>query len=180
MVNRIISSYFYRIASRFGGDFAEYKGLSKLNGDQILTGGPWKNLEINGRAILGKQDEKTLFEDILVVNGDFKANHCKFDLVDVRGSFSIDHSVIEKEGLFSGDGNINNCVAKTLNLKSPGHLLVKDSKITGDLHYSSLGYKTGNLVLDNTIVTGSVITPKGDGKKVSLINNAKATVVEEN
>ncbi len=161
--------------NRFFGYFPSWlvdysgMGLSELNGQQKLVSGSWKDLLINGQALLGNGKDLTMFQNIVVVNGELKADGCLFDLLDVRGNFRVRKSICEKKAMFFGSGVIEECNMSEVDLRIVGgKVVLRNCKVRGDIVFSSGKSFFSRLVLDNCSVSGLVWIK--DQKKVRIVN----------
>lgn len=167
---------------RFPRTLRDYSlhNLTQVNGMQQVKSGRWSNIEFSGQAFLGtKEGERTFFSGVIVANGDLIAENCDFETLDVRGSFKI-HNCSMRQGWFCGRGEIQSLQADTLHITAPGgNTAVKHSKIFENLYFRTMGYRRGSLTLDNTVVSGHVITDPGASKRVRVINNPTPVSIKE-
>ena len=63
--------------------------LSVMNGSINLKNSHWKDILINGNAILGSENLQTTFEGIVVVNGNARVKSAVFDVLEINGNLDI-------------------------------------------------------------------------------------------
>ena len=147
-----------------------YPGLTRFNGQAIFSNEKvWSNIEVNGQAMLSGGAK---FKDVLLVNGEMNADDCTFDVLDVRGSFKVNKAVINNQGFFYGSGKIQNSQIACLGLRSPGKIVLENTHVKGDLEYTSDGYRSSRLVLDNTTIDGVIFADESDREKVRFMNGS--------
>jgi len=120
-----------------------------MNGSVNLSNLKSGNILINGQAVLGKESEKTIFTDIVVVNGNLNSQHASFDILEVNGNSELQSCNIAKQGEFFGNAFFENCNLNNLKLCGKDFIL-KDTAVAGDITISVIS-GTGKLILDNTI-----------------------------
>jgi hypothetical protein len=154
------------------GTLFDYSGqaLTKMNGRQQLLHGEWKDVLIDGHALLGGWFERTI-----VVNGDCKAIHADFDILDVRGKFEIHTVAVNERLILQGAGKIEQSTLARIDLICRGDSILKDSAV-GNIVYTS---GSGMLILENTKVVGAIHVTKANRDKVKIIGDCSEIAFKE-
>ncbi len=129
--------------------------LSQLNGAMKLSGDTFSNIRINGHAVLGAERVSTLFDKVIVVNGNTRAYSAVFDTLEVNGTMAANRCDFKRLEVF-GRGDLESSKVRDAVLRGT-HFLIKDSHVSGCLTLETLGDMRGRLVLDNTRVSGRLV-----------------------
>lgn len=145
--------------------------LSSINGSINLKNGRWKDVLINGNAVLGSEDSQSTFEGVIVVNGNAKVKSATFNILEVNGNLDIRGGSIRQILEVFGNAELFSLDAQALVLKGK-KFLIKDCTIHGDVIWQGMGSNNNKLILDNSTIVGKIIYQK-DSYSIESINNSK-------
>lgn len=148
---------------------AHNQQLAVINGSYNASNTSLSNILINGNAQVGKNNQTTICSQICVVNGNLHARHASFETLEVNGNAELNYCHVTNNGEFFGYAQFINCNLRNLNLRGKS-FMIKNSIVTGNIIFNTVAGK-GKLVLDNTIVEGSITFTQGTGEIV-LYNGA--------
>ncbi len=150
---------------------ARNHSLSVINGSINLTNGHWKDILINGNAVFGSEDSQSIFEGIVVVNGNAKVKSATFNILEVNGNLDIRGGSISQILEVFGNAELFSLDAQALVLKGK-KFHIKDCTIHGDVIWQGMGSNNNKLILDNSTIVGKLIYQK-DRCSIESINNSK-------
>lgn len=160
---------FLRNTGQYKTTNAHNQQLTVINGSCNLSNTSLSNICINGNTQLGKSTCTTTCSQICVVNGNLHAQHVSFETLEVNGNAELHYCHITKNGEFFGYAQFINCNLHDLNLRGR-NFMIKNSIVTGNIILNAIAGK-GKLILDNTIVEGSITFTQGTGE-IILHNGA--------